>query len=72
MWTARFWIPWKSGKMRERATCGGKVPEENLSEILYPMTMAEGAAYVKERYCLTVPLDVIIQGVLDAVRDFYF
>ncbi len=50
----------------------GKVPEENLSEILYPMTMAEGAAYVKERYCLTVPLDVIIQGVLDAVRDFYF
>ena len=28
----------------------GEVPEENLSEILYPMTMAEGAAYVKENY----------------------
>lgn len=50
----------------------GIVPEENLSEILYPMTMAEGAAYVKERYSLSAALDEIIQGVLDAVRDFYF
>lgn len=48
------------------------VPEENLSEILYPMTMAEGAEYVKQRYHLTLSLDEIIQGVLDTVRDFYY
>lgn len=50
----------------------GKVPEENLNEILYPMTMEEGAEYVKEHYGLLGSLDEIIQGVLDAVRSFYF
>lgn len=50
----------------------GVEPEANLSEILYPMTMAEGAEYVKERYHLAFALDEIIQGVLDTVRDFYF
>ena len=50
----------------------GTVPEENLSEILYPMTMTEGAEYVKQRYDLTFALEEIIQGVLDAVRDFYY
>lgn len=50
----------------------GVEPEKNLSEILYPMTMAEGAEYVKERYRLEFALDEIIQGVLDTVRDFYF
>lgn len=50
----------------------GAEPEENLSEILYPMTMAEGAEYVKERYQLPFALDEIIRGVLDTVRDFYF
>lgn len=50
----------------------GVEPEVNLSEILYPMTMAEGAEYVKERYYLAFALDEIIQGVLDTVRDFYF
>lgn len=50
----------------------GVEPEKNLSEILYPMTMAEGAEYVKKRYQLELALDEIIQGVLDTVRDFYF
>ncbi len=50
----------------------GVEPEKNLSEILYPMTMTEGAEYVKERYRLTFALDEIVQGVLDTVRDFYF
>lgn len=50
----------------------GKEPEKGLSEILSPMTMAEGAEYVKTRYELPFPLDEIIQGVLDTVRDFYF
>lgn len=47
-------------------------PEGNLGEILYPMTIAEGAEYVKERYQLSFALDVIVRGVLDMVRDFYF
>lgn len=50
----------------------GVEPEEKLSDILYPMTMAEGAEYVKEHYQLAVALDEIIKGVLDTVRDFYF
>lgn len=50
----------------------GVMPEEGLSKILYPMTMAEGAEYVKEHYRLPFSLDAIIQGVLDTVRDFYF
>lgn len=50
----------------------GVEPEERLSEILYPMTMAEGAEYVKEHYQLAFALDEIIKGVLDTVRDFYF
>ncbi len=50
----------------------GKDPEEGLNEVLYPMTMAEGAEYVKERYHLSSALDEIIRGVLDTVRDYYF
>ena len=41
----------------------GVEPEKDLSEILYPMTMTEGAEYVKERYRLTFALDEIVQGV---------
>lgn len=50
----------------------GAEPEKDLGEILYPMTMAESAEYVKERYQLSFSPDEIIQGVLDTVRDFYF
>lgn len=50
----------------------GKEPEDGLSEILYPMTMAEGARYVKKHYRLASSPDEIMQGVLDTVRDFYF
>lgn len=50
----------------------GLKPEKDLGKILYPMTIDEGAKYVKERYRLSSSPDEIIQGVLDTVRDFYF
>lgn len=62
---------WQDAGARYLKRIGVK-PEDGLSEILYPMTMTEGAEYVKKRYQLVLALDEIIQGVLDTVRDFYF
>ena len=45
-------------------------PEENLAEILFPMTVEEGAIYVKQQYSLEESVEQIVQGVLDTVRDF--
>lgn len=50
----------------------GKEPEANLSQILFPMSIEEGAAYVKEHYELPHAIDEIIEGVLSIVRDFYY
>ncbi|MGN1168190.1 MAG: HAD family hydrolase [Lachnospiraceae bacterium] len=50
----------------------GKEPEANLSQILFPMSIEEGAAYVKEHYELPYAIDEIIEGVLSIVRDFYY
>lgn len=50
----------------------GKEPEEGLGRLLFPMTIEEGAAYVKERYHMVQSLPEIMQGVLDTVRDFYY
>jgi HAD superfamily hydrolase (TIGR01509 family) len=45
--------------------------EENLGEILFPMTMEEAAAYMKERYHLSQSEEEIIQGVVKIVENFY-
>lgn len=50
----------------------GKEPEANLSQILFPMSIEEGAAYVKEHYELPYAMDEIMEGVLSIVSDFYF
>ena len=47
-------------------------PEENLSTVLFSMTLEEGAIYVRERYSLSQTVPEIVQGVLDEVRDFYY
>ncbi len=47
-------------------------PEENLSAVLFSMTIQEGAIYVRERYSLSLTVEEIVQGVLDVVRDFYY
>ena len=43
-----------------------------MSQILFPMSIEEGAAYVKEHYELPRAIDEIIEGVLSIVRDFYY
>lgn len=43
-----------------------------LGRILYPMSMDEGAAYLRERYCLDQTVKEITAGVSETVRDFYF
>lgn len=50
----------------------GIEPEANLSEVLFPMTLEEGAAYVMRRYGLKESIEQIVQGILDMVRDFYY
>lgn len=47
-------------------------PEEDLNRILFPMTMEEGAAYVKKHYGLKQTEPEIVNGVLEIVRDFYY
>lgn len=49
----------------------GVRPEKDLSRILFPMTVEEGAAYMKEHYHLRQNEQEIVQGVLGIVRDFY-
>ena len=46
--------------------------EANLSEVLFPMILEEGAAYVMRRYGLKESIEQIVQGILDMVRDFYY
>lgn len=43
-----------------------------LGRILYPMSMDEGAAYLREHYCLDQTVQEITKGVSDTVSDFYF
>lgn len=50
----------------------GVEPEENLSIILFPMTMEVGARYVKEHYHLQQTEGQIMDGVLGIVRNFYY
>ena len=50
----------------------GIEPEPGLSKILFPMTVTEGASYVKEHYPLKQSMDQVIEGLLNTVRDFYY
>jgi len=45
--------------------------EPGLREILYPMSMTEGAEYLKSRYCLDLSIDEIVAGVSRVIEDFY-
>lgn len=47
-------------------------PEDNLSRILFPMSLEEGAAYMKKTYRLPLSADEIISGVLGTVKNFYY
>lgn len=47
-------------------------PEEGLREILFTMSIREGASYMKETYHLDKTVEEVIQGVNDTVRDYYY
>ena len=46
--------------------------QEDLGKLLFPMSLQEGAAYMKDRYDLKLSVSQIIEGVGDTVRDYYF
>lgn len=48
------------------------IPEDNLGNVLWDMSLPEGAKYIKERYGLDLQVKDIFEGVLGTVRDFYF
>lgn len=45
--------------------------EADLSEILFPMTLEQGAEYLKGRYQLPQDTDAVVEGVLQMVQDYY-
>lgn len=49
----------------------GREPEPGLGAVLYPMSMAEGADYLKSRYRLDQTREEIVRGVTGVIRDFY-
>lgn len=49
----------------------GITVKEKLSEVLFSMSMPQGAAYVKEKYGLSEEIDEIIAGVNEIVIEAY-
>lgn len=47
-------------------------PKDGLGDILFSMSLEEGAAYLIETYQLLLTGPEVIEGVLDIVRSFYY
>lgn len=50
----------------------GKVPEEGLADILFSMSMEQGAEYLKEHYSVQKTTSEIHAGLRNMLQDFYF
>lgn len=50
----------------------GKTPEEGLAEILFSMSMEQGAEYLREHYSIDLTAEEIGGGLQDMLRDFYY
>jgi HAD superfamily hydrolase (TIGR01509 family) len=50
----------------------GKSPEEGLVDILFSMSMEQGAEYLKENYDIDSSAEEIVTGLRNMLRDFYF
>ena len=48
----------------------GRTPEEGLAEILFSMSMEQGAEYLNERYGLGREQSEIMEGLENMLRDF--
>lgn len=45
--------------------------DENIGEVLFDMTMVEGANYLKNKYHIDLTIEQICEGINDTVYDFY-
>lgn len=50
----------------------GVTPEEGLNEILFSMSMEQGAEYLHTHYALPQSAAEVGTGIADMLRDFYF
>ena len=50
----------------------GKEAESGLSEILFSMSMEDGAEYIKSHYLPEMPAEEISEGISKMLEDFYF
>ena len=50
----------------------GVTPEEGLNEILFSMSMEQGAKYLHTHYALPQSAAEVGAGIADMLRDFYF
>ena len=50
---------------------GDRAPKD-LGDTLFAMTITEAADYLKEKFALKETTDVIEQGILDTVKDYYY
>ena len=50
----------------------GKSPEDGLADVLFSMSMEQGAEYLKENYDIDSSAKEIVTGLRNMLRDFYF
>lgn len=49
----------------------GKIPEPGLGQTMLPMTLIEGAAYLREHYALEMSIEEVMAGTRAVCDDFY-
>lgn len=50
----------------------GIAPEENLGKKLFPMSMEQGAQYMKDHYALPESVETVTEGLKTLLEHFYF
>ena len=50
----------------------GLVPEQGLADILFSMSMEQGAEYLKENYSIDKSAEDILEEFSGLLRDFYY
>ena len=50
----------------------GKEPEKGLAQVLFSMSMEQGAEYLAEHYSLGLSPEEVMDGLSGMLRDFYF
>lgn len=62
---------WDEAGIRYLKSKGIESPSD-LGDTLFAMTITEAADYLKEKFALKETTDVIEQGILDTVEDYYY